>query len=283
MKYITKNIYNTMQKSYPPLIFQVSSKVNNYSDELYNKLYSLKEKEYLKFCKKIKKVDMLKTLSLDENPKNIDGTPMTKEEIDNAEKSLKVFREEMMNNYVPYIYDIKKEISNFKKGQKQKIKYLTRLLPKNILNEVADIRVLALGYITSKNKKAIEEYCNSNLQKVNQAFKKYEEYYKKTFSNEEDKIFEDNLHDSYVFDYIENNNNLELNLNSIYSDISKIIFEDYKVIKQDGNIENAYWLYNEIYKTDNGYELHILLDVNGKLISVIISFSKVRFIRNEYI
>ena len=36
---------------------------------------------------------------------------------------------------------------------------LVSYLPKNILEEVADIRVLALGYVSEKVKKMLDEYC----------------------------------------------------------------------------------------------------------------------------
>ncbi len=49
-----------------------------------------------------------------------------------------------------------------KKMFKMRIKSMVKLvsyLPKNILNEVADIRVLALGYSSEKVKKMLDEYC----------------------------------------------------------------------------------------------------------------------------
>ena len=49
-----------------------------------------------------------------------------------------------------------------KKMFKVRIKSMVKLvsyLPKNILNEVADIRVLAIGYASQKVKKMLDEYC----------------------------------------------------------------------------------------------------------------------------
>ena len=49
-----------------------------------------------------------------------------------------------------------------KKMFKVKMKSMVKLvsyLPKNILEEVADIRVLALGYVSEKVKKMLDEYC----------------------------------------------------------------------------------------------------------------------------
>lgn len=45
-----------------------------------------------------------------------------------------------------------------------------------------------------------------------------------------------------------------------FTNINKLTLVASEIIKQDGGIVGSYWLYQELYRMDNGYELHVLFD-----------------------
>ena len=56
------------------------------------------------------------------------------------------------------------------------------------------------------------------------------------------------------------------------------MFKNAEIIEQDGDLSGAWWLYDEIYKTDNGFEIHALLE-NDELMYLTIKCEKTEFIR----
>ena len=53
--------------------------------------------------------------------------------------------------------------------------------------------------------------------------------------------------------------------------INVVIFKNAKILKQDCNLENVWWLYQELYKVDDKYEVHILLRDEKKLYDLILT------------
>ena len=53
---------------------------------------------------------------------------------------------------------------------------------------------------------------------------------------------------------------IELDASGGVTDIKAIIFEEYEIIEEEMNFKNGWWLYEEIYITDNKYEIHSLID-----------------------
>ncbi|MBO5120349.1 MAG: hypothetical protein J6C28_01515, partial [Bacilli bacterium] len=52
-----------------------------------------------------------------------------------------------------------------------------------------------------------------------------------------------------------------MSLEVIGSSNKMIIFKDYEIILDEG-IEDGYWLYNEVYRTNSGLEIHIIASTN---------------------
>ena len=68
--------------------------------------------------------------------------------------------------------------------------------------------------------------------------------------------------------------------NNCLVDIKQIIFKNYDIIKEENNICQSVWLYNEVYIKDNGYEIHILLEnIKGKLIDFIVGTDDVIYMK----
>lgn len=58
--------------------------------------------------------------------------------------------------------------------------------------------------------------------------------------------------------------------------IAQIIFKNCSILKQDAPLHGAWWLYDQIYKTNDGYKIHVLLQKN-KLINFIVSVTDVEY------
>lgn len=271
-----------MQKTDLHLLLQISKLAEKYSDDVYTKLYKLEEDKKLNLSKNCSKINPLELFGENDTPSRVDGEPMTEEELEASKEEWAQIKEAIIKNYVPHFYNEKEEKANFKKMQKNFIRNLKSKLPKSILDEVADVRVLALNYSTKKVKEKIKNYCEEQMLKVNQAFENYNACYSKMLSSEQNLIFDEKMHDSQITDCKKNDKEFELYLNSCYSNVYRIVFTEYKIIKMDKDLINLHWLYDEIYKTQNGYELHILLcDDKDKPIDFILLFSFIRLDRIE--
>lgn len=158
-----------------------------------------------------------------------------------------------------------------------RIKRLKKDLPDNILQKIADIRVLALDRACADIKKDITAYCEANKKAVESAMNEYRKENNKSFNGVRP-AFADNLdfHDCKVVSCRKNGKSTILSLDNSggFTTISKIIFKDCSILKQDAPLHGAWWLYEEIYKAEYGYEIHVLLK-RAKLIDFIITATDV--------
>lgn len=172
-------------------------------------------------------------------------------------REAEVFSEDYFNN----LYNGKdKERYEFR------LKKLYDFLPKDIIDIVPDMRVLALNYTSKEVKDKIEDYCKKVKKEVDKTLKDCYDNYKNEFKdNEPDFLDELNLHDYIVKSCKKEKNNivLEVEYNYDVKDIKRVILKDYEVIKEEHNMGGAFFLYHEIYKNKDGYELHFLLSKNG--------------------
>ncbi len=139
----------------------------------------------------------------------------------------------------------------------------------SILDEVADIRILALGYVSKNVYNKIKKYCNENERFVRKNMKEYGDYLEKEFKENKPNFLDDfNFHDRNIKLSMLLDNDLILYLNGEDGNfkINKIIFKDVKIIKQDSELINSQWLYAEVYKNAQNYEIHVLIsDAESKL------------------
>lgn len=206
MKYMTKEWYNTMQKTGSYILLEMDEKANQFSEEYFNQLYKLEKEKFLQQFKS------------------------------SQFKSFEEYFEYQMNR-------VKNE------------------LPFSILEEISDIRVLALNHVSKSMYDKIKKYCDDNRQFVETTMDDYYRKFEKQFKNNKPKFAQENFHDSDIINFEKRGNDYLVKLNNEYAftDVNTIIFKNAEIIKQDGNINGLCWLYEEIYKVDDKYEIHILL------------------------
>lgn len=143
-----------------------------------------------------------------------------------------------------------------------KINQVKEKLPMELIDQIADIRLFALGYCTRKVLNQLEGISNENEMKVNsiskecmnaQQAEKIPQSIKEAFG----------FHDCRVTDFIVDKDIvMRLNTQGGFTDLNKITFVSSEIIKEDKFIVGSVWIYHELYCMENGYEAHILLERN---------------------
>lgn len=273
MKYLTKEWYETMQKTDLHLLLKVSKTAEAFSEEYFRELYKREEKNWLKLQKDVSEVKFEDIYPEDYHAAYPDGTPLEESLLEEARKSYFEQREQArlkFNNRPEFNIEEKKK--RFKQSFRYNLKRLKNSLPESILLKVADIRVLALNYASREVKQEITQFCKQNEKSTRAAMAAYQKQYRKQFKTGAPAFVEElNLHDCNVLSCRRAGNDVVMVLDNSggFTNISTIRIKNCVVIKQDAPLHGAWCLYEEIYKAGESFEIHFLLDKN-KLIDYII-------------
>lgn len=242
MKYFTKEWYNRMQSTGMHMLLRIDERCSKYSDELFAEFYNKERNQYLKimsFCEDFNEFSNL-MISIDKNFSNLD--------IEVQKRRFEEFKEEELGG-LTLSDKFDEKIKLAMQGLKEK-------LDKEFFKDVADVRVLALGYTSEEVYRKLETLSNVNEKFVNGKVKEYAEYLRENM-NEKLDILDENLHDSFITNIEINDNDLYMSLDSVGTSNKIVIFKDYEVVLDEG-LADGYWLYNEVYRINSGLEIHIL-------------------------
>ena len=223
MKTFTKEWYKKMQCVHYYIGLKINNDINkNNEEEIYKKVYETKKEEYIKYWTNVD--DLIKKLS-----------GMNK---NNSENDLIII---------------------FDRQNKERTEYIKKILPETIINKITSIRLLSFDYCTQDEYEIIKSYCKDCEKTINESIKKYDEYIKKTFKDNELKFIEESFHDCLIKKCKKDDNNLVLKLDNKggFTDKKKIIFKNVNIILDEDIVNNTY-IYDEIYKNNNKYEVHVL-------------------------
>lgn len=189
---------------------------------------------------------------------------MSTEEITALKASYQAERKAAKENYIPQEpFDVEKASQQFHEAFIYNQEHIKKILPEEILKNIADIRVFVLDKASRKVIKAVTRFCEDNEKSVNRTIKEYQKYYKKVSRLFEKDIVENiNFHDCNIIDIKQTEKSLSISFDNSggFTDIDEMQLENYKIIKQDSLLQNCWWLYDEIYKINDKYELHVLLE-----------------------
>ncbi|MBE6886359.1 MAG: DUF4085 family protein [Ruminococcaceae bacterium] len=274
MKYMTKEWYETAQKTSFHLLLKVSKKAESFSEDYFKQLYKRKEKEWLDVRKAVSEVPFEDIFPEEFHAEYFDGTPIEKSIFEEMEKDYFERREQARINFqnIP-AFDAALEKKNFHQSFLDHIKRLRENLPESILQKVADIRVLALDFASREIKQEITQFCKQNGKMCESAMTGYQKQYEKQFkSGIPDFAEELQLHDCILLSCRKKGKDIVLTLDNSgsFTNISEIRMKNSIVLTQDSPLHGAWCLYTEIYPVDNRYEIHFLL-LRNKLIDFIVS------------
>lgn len=257
MKYFTKEWYKLCQKTSFHLLLEEEKQAETFSEEYFQQLYNTELDSRLKSQEKVASImKKNKTVSTDDNKEF---------ELFNRDRAIELFHDSFIYNQ----------------------EHLKKELPETILNQIADIRVFTLNKATYTVINAVTKFCEDNERSVIATTEKYRRYIEGV-SNTLDKetIANFGFHDCTIIKSVQNDMSLTLLLDNTggFTNIDEVTFENFNIIKQDDLMEDSWWLYEEVYKVNNKYEFHVLLQ-NKKmdLIDFIISADQVSFKSNKKI
>ena len=226
MRYLTKEWYHTMTDGSLGIQLRADDRAAVFSEELYQQVRAEKLKEWLA------------------------------DQRENLEEA----------------YDEAAERQSFAEFHSRELEEFQTRTPAQILAKVADIRVLALGLCTEEVYRDFEEYqalCKK------QTVKTMEEAWNMQKAQGLDKVWTGghSLHDSLVQSVKREGEDLVIEFDReidpellevrgeefLFPEIKAIRFRDAGILKQEQQVENAWWLYDEIWKSERGYEIHALL------------------------
>lgn len=265
MKYLTKEWYYGNKNIC--LDLEVDTKAEKLSEEYYKELYNSKLNSFLEEEKEVSEMnyepETWEDIQIMDDEGNIISARevMSEEEFEALRKQL---LEEEQNQQDVEIepYDEEASTNDFLEMHQDEIEELKENLPKEILDEVADIRVLALGVATEKVKDLVDKYSQECEMKFEKPFNEYNKHWYSIADKVPAHIKENyNFHDCAILKMTKDGNNIvfELDNSGGFTNINKITYKD-AVILENNFVGGCYWIYDEMYLCDKGYEFHIAVD-----------------------
>lgn len=182
-----------------------------------------------------------------------------------------------------YPYNEQKQTENYKIRFESNLNRVKNDIPEDILNDIADIRVFALRRATKEIIERVNINCENTQNQIDKTISDYYEYFNKASQSFDPNIVE-NMHfgDCKVIGMQQNEDSLTLFIDNacVFTDIDQITFKGHKIIEQNDSLLNGWWLNHEIYKMDEKYEIHVLLERDHKKIDFIISADQILFHHN---
>ncbi|MGM0885228.1 MAG: DUF4085 family protein [Bacillota bacterium] len=255
MKYFTKQWYELCQKTSFHLGLEEEKQAETFSEEYFQQLYNTELNSWLNL----------------------------QEEVASIMKNNETVNTNDNNEYEPFNRD--KAIEQFHDGFIYNQEYLKKELPETILKQIADKRVFTLNKATRTVINAVAKFCEDNERSVTATSENYRRYMEEA-SNTLDKDIIENFgfHDCTITKSVQKDMSLILLLNNSggFTNIDEVTFKNFNIIKQEGSLEDSWWLYEEVYKVNDKYEFHVLFQNNNMgLIDFIISAEQISFKSNK--
>lgn len=288
MKYFTKEWQNNYKDIC--LELEVSLKAGRFSEKYYQDLYNAKLKEFLEEEKEMSEMedgeneeDLWNEIHFfDDNGNLVNARDvMTEEEFEKLREEILENERQSMEDYEEEIepYDEDKLTESFLEMHNREVEELRQKLPAEILDQVADVRVLALGKATRKVKKMIDKYCAEDDRNFEKAFENYSKYWDSISDKIPDNIKENyDFHDCMILKIKNIGDDIvfELDNGGGFTDIKRIIYKKAEMIESNF-AKDCYWMYDEIYLADGGFEFHISIDGENGYDYITLKASDVEF------
>lgn len=280
MKYLTKEWYELCQQTGLHFGMSVHNGAESYDEVLYLRLYKRKEKEFIKMQREVYDFDprfMLEQdgstlIPLDKlfangeviNEEDKVVCHMSSEEKERIQKLIKEY-----DGRPPF--DEKKCREEFSFIQETMKKETVDRLPHELYQQIADVRVFSLGYCTKEIVSQLKDLSKENEKKMNRVLNEY------TKAQQEENIPQIirerfGFHDCEVTEFTVGKKDVIMRLDTRggFTSFNMIAFTESEIIKQDEHIVASTWIYDELYRTERGYEAHMLFWADEGLKELII-------------
>ncbi|MDR6726961.1 hypothetical protein J2W91_005486 [Paenibacillus amylolyticus] len=271
MKYLTNEWYELSQRTGLHFGMKVHSGAYELDEALFQRLYERKEKAHVNLERQMYDTDpryMLKHNGevLTRADAFFSGEEVTEEDqiVYSMPPEERAHIEKLIVAYdARPPFDEKKCREEYKEMMEWNYKQQAERLPQEIYDRIADIRVFALGYCTRGIMRQLKKQSKRNEEQMQLVLKEYREV----------NVTQDiplevrrrlHFHDCTVTELVTGDELvIRFDTRGGFTNINKLTLVAPKIIKQEGDIVGRYWLYEELYRIDDGYELHILFEGTG--------------------
>ncbi|WP_405131688.1 DUF4085 family protein [Paenibacillus sp. FSL H8-0317] len=266
MRYLTKEWYELCQQTHFHFGLRVHNGAYEFDENLFLRLYKRKEKAHVKQERELYNLDPRYMLEHDGQVLTRVDKAFGEEEV--TEEDQIVFHmqpeqrahiEKLIAEYdVRPPFDEKKCKEEYKESMESSFQYKAEHLPQEIVEQIADIRVFTLGYCTREILQQLKKQSAHNWRRVEHTSKEFREVM--MAQNIPDEIHSRvQYHDCTVTELLTMDEVvIRFDTRGGFTNINKLTLVAPEIIKQEGDIVGSYWLYQELYRIDNGYELHVL-------------------------
>lgn len=283
MKYYTKEWIVLGTESQLNLLLKITPEAEHFSEDYYQWLYNKKLMEHLALCKEMSELTVedvfpkdafLDFCFLNSEGEFVDARDaLPEEEFMKTQEQILRREEEARDRFVPFIYNEKHNSLEFKNRIDCAITHFREYLPEDILNDVADIRILALEEVSESIYRRISDFCAKKEKERCSISDEYHNYYKRIEKYLPDKIKSNyGFHDCAIKLLVQQGQDvvMELGCEGGYSNVNKVVFRNACILEQE-EASGSRWIYDEIYVVKEGYEFHVLVqnDVKSSYITIV--------------
>ncbi|NLV98287.1 MAG: DUF4085 family protein [Clostridiaceae bacterium] len=252
MKYLTKEWYRKSNLTDLHFDLAILDEAADQDDELFASLYKDEEEQFIQDERE----------EYDYDPRNL----FAEDSFDQESDLLDFLAEEEFIEQLIESFDKRPAFSAEKTKELFAEIYQASLdaakenLPPEIYSQIADPRVFALGFCSDEIYNLVRDFSISNNRESMQVLEDYEDMMRlQNIPRQLRQRF--GFHDCKITGWLSQGKDLVLTLDTEdgFTSDNRITFLDVTVLL-DENIVRLYWIYDELYKTENGYEVHILCD-----------------------
>lgn len=182
-------------------------------------------------------------------------------------------------------YDEAAETEAFKADYQVKLRDYSTMMAQDILAQVADIRIMALGCCSSKVKQLVNKFSRHQQQIADTMMQAYTEYWEKHYRR-----FPDHILENYGFEYCtitaigRDGDNVIMTLDNSQSndDVNTVVWKNAQILELEDGVVGGRWVENELYKEADGFEFHAIVeDEGGELVYLTVKAQDAEFIFDE--
>lgn len=266
MKYRTKEWYETCQRTGLHFGLRVHSGTNELDEALFLRLYKKKEKAHVNVEREIYNIDPRSMLKHDGTVLVRADQFFSEEAVAEEDKMIyhmppeqRAHIEKLIAEYdVRPPFDEKKCKEEYKEMMEWSVQSQKERLPQNIVEQIADIRVFTLGYCTREILLQLKKQSAENTIEMDRVSKEYREAILAQDIPDEIRS-RVQFHDCTVTELLTGEEVvIRFDTSGGFTNMNKLTLIAPEIIKREGETVGSYWLYQELYRIDNGYELHVL-------------------------
>ncbi|GGG71689.1 DUF4085 family protein [Paenibacillus radicis (ex Gao et al. 2016)] len=273
MKYFTKEWYELCQRTGLHFGMRVHKSAYVRDEALFLRLYNRKEKEFLIQEREVYDVDPRFMLEQDGRQLvALDKWLLDGDEISEEHTMVYHMSSEERDRIQHLIaaYDVRppfdevKSKDVFRVNQDWRYKEAYDKLPVELSSRIADMRVFALGYSTREVLRELKKLSRENEKCMKLVMDEYRqvqqaenipEHIRSQFHFHDCRVTELTFGKQIV---------MRLDTQGGFTNNNKVTFDNVnEIIRQDEHIVGSDWLYNELYRTDCGYEVHMIFSGEG--------------------